>query len=228
MLKKKGYCQEMRSKTPHKAIQEAIKIILPEVIVEKTLPEINRVADIAYLPKKIVYEIQYSPISLQEVQKRTRDYASLGFTVIWILHDHNFNNKTVTPAELYLRKNLSYYTSITPYGHGFFYDQLEFFQGNQRVYKGAPYILKNLLPKIVTKTHRIFPKSLQDKLKQNPLYLPGDLADILMSTKEFKRVKQLEKVFCPTPTLKTGFIKVFEYLLKKSTGPMHSSSLHIP
>ncbi|QVL57801.1 MAG: hypothetical protein KFB93_01620 [Simkaniaceae bacterium] len=218
----------MRSKTPHKAIQKAIKIILPEVILEKSFPEICRIADIAYLQEKIIFEIQYSPITLLEVRKRNQDYASIGFTVIWILHDHTFNKKTLTPAELYLRKNLSYYTSITPYGHGFFYDQLEFFQGNQRVYKGKPHTLKNFLPKSPTKIPRKLPKSLKEKLSKAPLYLSGDLSDLLMDPKELKRAKELEKTFCPTPTLKTVIIKIFEYLLKRSAGPRRSSSLHNP
>lgn len=219
MLKKTPYCQDMNLKTPHQAIQKAIKTTLPQVILEKSFPEIHRIADVVYPPQKIIYEIQYSPISLEEVQKRNRDYATLGYTVIWILHDHHFNKKILSSAELYLRKNLSYYTSITAYGHGFFYDQLEFFHGNKRIYKGTPQILKNLLPQKLFKLPYNFPKTLKRKAKKTSFYLSGDLIDTLIKTKNFKQIKELEKSFCPQRSLKTNFIKIFEYLLKKSAGP---------
>lgn len=208
----------MNLKTPHQAIQKTIKTALPEVVLEKFFPEIHRVADVVYPSKKIIYEIQYSPISLEEVRKRNRDYMTLGYAVIWILHDHHFNQKNLCPAELYLRKNLSYYTSITAYGHGFFYDQLEFFYGNKRIYKGTPQLLKNLSPKKLFKLPYNFPKTLKKKAKKNAFYLPGDLIDTLMETKNFKHIKKLEKSFCTQRSLKTDFIKFFEYLLKKNAG----------
>lgn len=217
----------MNLKTPHLAIQKAIKTALPEVILEKSFPEIHRVADVVYPPKKIIYEIQYSPISLKEVQQRNRDYTTLGYRVVWMLHDHHFNNKNLCSAELYLRKNLSYYTSITAYGHGFFYDQLEFFHGNKRIYKGTPHILKNLLPKKLFKLPYNFPKSLKKKAKKNAFYLSGDLIDTLIQTKNLKHIKELEKSFCTKRSLKADFIKIFEYLLKKNAGPRGlSKSIH--
>ncbi len=209
----------MNLKTPHQAIQKAIKTALPQVILEKSFPEIHRIADVVYPPKKIIYEIQYSPISLKEVQKRNRDYAALGYTVIWILHDHHFNKKNLSSAELYLRKNLSYYTSITAFGHGFFYDQLEFFYGNKRVYKGTPQILKNLLPQKLFKLPYNFPQTLKKKAKKNSFYLSGDLIDTVIKAKNFKQIKELEKSFLPQKSLKTGLIKIFEYVLKKNAGP---------
>ncbi|MEM8728221.1 MAG: competence protein CoiA family protein, partial [Chlamydiota bacterium] len=87
----------MHPKTPHQAVQRAIGTALPQVILEKSFPEIHRIADVVYPPKKIIYEIQYSPITLKEVQQRNRDYATLGYTVIWILHDRHFNRKILSP-----------------------------------------------------------------------------------------------------------------------------------
>ncbi len=215
----------MRSKTPHKTIQKILTTFLPEAKLEISFPQINRIADVVYFPKKIIFEVQCSPISLQEVQKRNRDYGSIGYTVIWILHDHHFNKKTLSYAELYLRKNLSYYTSITTYGHGFFYDQLEFFQGSQRVYRSRPLILKNFLPQTLKKIPRYFPKSLQEKLKRSPFYLYGDMTDALINQK-LGPIKQLEKAFAPTT--KPWLTRAFEYLLMKSSGPEYSSALHKP
>ncbi len=46
--------------------------------------EIGQRADI-YLPKEgIIFEIQISKITPSEIQRRTRNYESLGFRVIWI------------------------------------------------------------------------------------------------------------------------------------------------
>lgn len=216
----------MRLKSPHKAIQKALIASLPGAKLETSFPKINRIADVVYFPKKIIFEVQCSPISLQEVQKRNRDYASLGYTVIWVLHDRHYNKGVLSPAELYLRKNLSYYTSITPFGHGFFYDQLEFFQGNKRIYRGKPHNLKNFLPQTLKKIPRPFPKSLQEKLSKLPLYLQGDVTDTLIITKGGKVAKQLERTF--SSPHKGWLINYFEHLLKKNSGPECSSFSHKP
>ena len=88
----------------HLAIQKVLSKSLPGSRLEHRFPSIGRVADVVYFPKKIIFEVQCSPISLKEVQKRNRDYLSLGFTVIWILHDRHYNKKTLSLAERACRK----------------------------------------------------------------------------------------------------------------------------
>lgn len=105
---------------------------------------IQRIDDVVNPPEGIVYEIQHSPISLKEAQCRNCDYRSLGYA------------KNLSLAELYLRHHLSYHTSITSDGHGFFYDQLEFFDENQRFYQEVPATLVSpLLQKIPQLSQRL-------------------------------------------------------------------------
>ncbi|MCB1106969.1 MAG: hypothetical protein KDK76_02615 [Chlamydiia bacterium] len=206
----------------HRAIQKVMVEHLPEAVTEHRFPSIQRIADVVYFPKKIIFEVQCSPISLGEVQRRNRDYSSLGFTVIWILHDRIYNKKIITPAELYLRQNLSYYTSITPFGHGFFYDQLDFFKEMERVYQSAPYLLKDLLPRPLTKTPLLFPR----KLKRRPFYLPGDATDLLIKENLGKWAWKIERKLFQKWTLKKIMNELLHSLLYSQAAPKNVLSSH--
>lgn len=214
----------MRRKTSHAAIQNFIKEALPGTQLEKNFTEIGRIADVVYFPKKIIYEVQCSSIDLQEVIKRNRDYKSIGFHVIWILHDRHFNKTFVPPAELYLRKRGAYYTSLTPQGYGFFYDQLDFFDGALRVYKGNPLILKNFLPTKISSIPYSYPNFLKTRLQHQPYALTGDL----MSTLDLKEVKKLEKLYTPKHPMKEWLSKHWNALLMRNAGPDVQLSKHIP
>jgi competence CoiA-like predicted nuclease len=101
----------------HQQIQHHLKSLIPSLELEKRLG--NRIADAAWEQRKIVFEVQYSPISLEEAKDRTKAYKSLGYTVVWLLHDREFNQPKPSPGEIYLRKRaISYFTD----GHQF-YDQ---------------------------------------------------------------------------------------------------------
>ncbi len=120
--------------------------------IEQPFPEIQRIADIALWDKRIAIEIQVSPISLEEVQARLQDYHSIGWRMVWILHERSFNRKSVSPAEHYLRTHaICYFTNLTRHGTGFFYDQFELLRDGTRYFKGhklpvIPYKLA-LIPK---------------------------------------------------------------------------------
>ncbi|MBS0654799.1 MAG: hypothetical protein JSR46_03395 [Verrucomicrobia bacterium] len=74
--------------------------------------EIKRIADIACYEQKIIIEVQCSPISAREVAERCRDYESIGWRVIWILHEKTFGRPFPTEAELFLEERTHYYTNI--------------------------------------------------------------------------------------------------------------------
>ena len=214
----------------HLTIQKSLLSFLPQGKLEHHFPSINRIADVVLLSQKIIFEIQCSPISLEEVQNRIRDYESLGFKVIWILHHHKFNLEIASPAEIYLRRHLSYFTSITRYGHGFFYDQLEFFDGLRRVYKGPPLILENFLPSSLARIPQTFPKILKEKLVHTPFYLPGDLTDHLLKKPGSNWAQILEKNYSPTLLKKSLalFRDFFLYLLNLNASRQHPFSAHTP
>ncbi|OGN55447.1 MAG: hypothetical protein A2796_00065 [Chlamydiae bacterium RIFCSPHIGHO2_01_FULL_44_39] len=107
------------------------------VELEKPFLEINRIADACLHRKglKIVIEVQCSPMSAKEAAKRIRDYASLGYAVIWLLDDQRYNKKFLRPEEKFLREHLSYYMSIRK---EIVYDQFEILDSKKRIKKGKP------------------------------------------------------------------------------------------
>lgn len=116
----------------HQQIQRHLKNQIPSLELEKNLGK--RRADAVWEERKIVFEIQLSPISLQEVLGRCKDYSSHGYQIVWILHEGVFNGHKVSPAERYLRK--SYPTYFT--NGWMIYDQLEVVSGQRRLFQGEP------------------------------------------------------------------------------------------
>ncbi|MCB1082949.1 MAG: hypothetical protein KDK61_01450 [Simkania sp.] len=136
-----SFCRQSGKTETHLTIQKNILQSLPEgqAVLEKRFPTINRVADVVWEAKKRIFEVQCSPISLQEVKERMADYAAEGYEVIWVLHDYRFNRKRLSAAENYLRPSHAFFTSINAKGRGFFYDQYEIFSSGIRVEKGPPH-----------------------------------------------------------------------------------------
>ncbi len=140
----KGKSQE------HVAVQRALVAALPigEAQQERAFPAISRVADVVWLPRRVVFEVQCSPISLREVLSRSEEYASQGFQVVWVLHEKNFNRDHLSPSEIFLRGQRSYFTNIDHLGRGEVYDQTEKIVFNRRYFKGEAYRVDiQLLPK---------------------------------------------------------------------------------
>jgi len=131
-------CRQSKKNSVHLEIQKALIQSLPpgESYLEKRFPSINRIADVVWEPKKQIFEVQCSPISLKEVKSRMEDYAAVGYSVTWILHDNRFNRKKLSAAEYYLRPSHAFFTSIGKQGKGIFYDQYEVFSLAKRIKKG--------------------------------------------------------------------------------------------
>lgn len=139
-LKAPPSCKQHQKGEIHLKLQLHLQTLLADEDprLEFRFPQIDRIADVACLKSKKIFEIQYSPISFEEAQKRTQDYESLGFQVIWVLHDHQFNKRKLSPAESYLRTKLCYFTDFDKQERGIIYDQLETVHGNRRVFRGPP------------------------------------------------------------------------------------------
>lgn len=95
--------------------------MLPEVKLELRFPTISRIADAAWEKEKIVFEIQCSPITAEELKSRNQDYKSLGWTPIWIFHEDRYNKRHLTAAEWAVRREAHYFTDIDEEGEGSFY-----------------------------------------------------------------------------------------------------------
>jgi len=117
----------------------AIKAMFPEgaVILEQRFK--GHIADIYWPEKKIVFEVQCSPIAYEPAKKRTEDLEKLGLTVIWILHQKTFNKKHLSPSEIYfVTKRCSLYTNISQAGDGWVFDQEEVISDCMRLKKSPP------------------------------------------------------------------------------------------
>jgi competence protein CoiA len=111
----------------HLQVQWAIFNQLPdgEAALEYRLPSIRRIADVAWLSKKLVFEVQCASISAKEIAERNRDYACMGWQVVWILHDRRYNQRFLSAAEAYLAPFSHYFSNIDDQGNGMIYDQLD-------------------------------------------------------------------------------------------------------
>ncbi|HEY2810112.1 MAG TPA: competence protein CoiA family protein [Rhabdochlamydiaceae bacterium] len=149
----------------------------PQARMERPFPEINRIADVAWEERKVIFEIQCSPISLAEVQGRCADYRSLGWEIIWILSDKQYNRRTLSAAEVYLRGQTSYFSEWKDLKQNRIYDQNEILKGFYRIYKSAKIEID---PVQVTQHMRTLPPfalphCLQERWQRWPLRVEGDL-----------------------------------------------------
>lgn len=137
-IESKKKCRLAQKGLIHLHVQKFLVHLLEgeEAVMEKFFPEKKRVADVACMKTKKVFEVQYSPISFEEVRQRCADYEDLGFQVIWILHIHQFNKKKMTQAELFLRSKNCYFSNMDAKGSGIIFDQREKLHGSRRKYWG--------------------------------------------------------------------------------------------
>lgn len=178
-------CRQHEKSEEH--IQLQLKILdligAEDAHIEYPFSAIRRVADVAWTTKKIVFEIQCSPISLEEAQCRTLDYASLGYQVIWILHENRFNQKNLSAAENFLRNIPCYFTDIDKSGFGTVYDQFEVIKKNKRLFKGPPLIVSiekfSQIPSVAS-SDLMLPETVQIRLVKWKCFMEGDLLHRLL------------------------------------------------
>lgn len=84
-------CRQNGKSPTHLKIQEILAQQFPSSIIENPFPEISRIADLFCPLQKMVIEVQCSFLSVEEIESRNRDYASLGLFVLWIFHEKRFS-----------------------------------------------------------------------------------------------------------------------------------------
>ncbi len=141
--------------------------------IERPFLNISRVADLCWENEKIVFEVQCSPLSETEAQKRTEDYRSQGYEAVWLLDDKRYNGRILRPAEAYLRRQATYYLRLKPGLFSEYYDQFEVFSEGRRTKKGRK------LPIDLQKVRRKFPiqkETFPQQIVQmgSPIYFLGD------------------------------------------------------
>ncbi len=172
-------CRQHQKSLEHLQLQlKLFELIGPDAQIECPFPDIRRIADVAWHSKKIVFEIQRSPIPLEEAQSRNGDYQTAGYHVIWILHDKQFNKATLSAAESHLRTTPCYFTNIDKTGNGIIYDQFEVIKGIRRLFKGPPLKItptKILSMPSIAAPDIALPHLLLDRLANWKCYAAGDL-----------------------------------------------------
>jgi competence protein CoiA len=172
----------------HLQIQCYLSQLLPlgEAFVEHRFPQIGRIADVAWVSRGLIFEIQCSPISSEEIAARNRDYGSLGYQVIWILHDSQFNRRRLSAAEMELEGGIHYFSNMDAEGRGIIYDQFDVKQEGRRVKKLTPLPVDLSQPKSISKP----------VLRATwPLHFAGDLIDMSDSSAYYQQMMTLRVHF---------------------------------
>lgn len=172
-------CRQNGKSLIHLQVQCAIRDRLPdgECQLERRFPQIGRIADAAWETQKIVFEVQCSDITAQEIQERNNDYAKLGYHVVWILHDHRYNRWRMTAAEYLLLGSTHYYTNIGVDGVGIIYDQHASVRGGVKLYRSEPFPIDVSKPSEVDRIFSDEPLFLRKRLQKWNLQFSGDLLD---------------------------------------------------
>lgn len=172
-------CRQSGKSLLHLSIQLYFQRLLSKELcrLEHPFPQIGRIADVAWPQEKLIFEIQCSPISITEVEKRNRDYGLLGYQVVWILHDKRFNKRRLSPAENYLSSHPHYYTNIDHQGKGMIYDQYAHDENFLRKRK-LPSLPVDIASPIRSLAAKQFPRHiLKKREKEWQLAFAGDLYD---------------------------------------------------
>ena len=126
-LEPTSFCRQHQKGPVHLQLQSYFLQQLPkgDCQLEYSFPSIRRIADVAWLSQKIVFEIQFSPITSEELLARNQDYQKMGWKVVWILHDQRYNQVRLSAAEIALRSSPHFFSNMDHQGVGMIYDQFD-------------------------------------------------------------------------------------------------------
>jgi competence protein CoiA len=168
----------------HNALQKHIVDLLWQfpVEMEKRFSSIDRIGDVVWEEKKLVFEIQCSPMSRQEMLERTQAYRSLGYQVVWILHERSYNQYKLTALEGSILEIPHYFSNFTPGGEGMIYDQCCFISKGARVktFHRIPVDLSHPEPITPPMKLNTCPRLMEVKRRLNhwPIYFENDLVSL--------------------------------------------------
>jgi competence protein CoiA len=192
-------CRQHGKTLPHLQTQSYLQGLLgSECYLEHRFPKINRIADVYWASEKIIFEIQCSGITAEEVRNRNKDYESLGLHVVWIFHEHRFNRRLVTAAEGCLREHPYYFTNIDETGAGTIYQQFDTIDKGHRKNQLGPLAIDVTAPRRLA--DRVPIRFAQKRYERYSLYFAGDLTDLSVNnpTHEYVvRVQALERMEQP-------------------------------
>lgn len=181
-------CRLNAKSMTHIMVQAYLQSLLPEgeAELEYRFSAINRIADVAWITKKIVFEVQCSPITADEIKTRNADYASVGYQVIWLLHDSRYNQYRLSAAEDALRSWPHYYTDMNAEGEGGIYDQHAFVVKGLRKERLQKQTVDLSIPQSMDIKNEFnqmdvkLPRFLSERMHCWPMYFGGDCIDLYL------------------------------------------------
>jgi competence protein CoiA len=216
----------------HLMVQHHLKSLLTDVELECRFPSIHRIADVAWHSRKLIFEIQCSPISAEEIKNRTFNYQSIGYQVVWIFHDQRFNQEKLSSAEDAVQSVSHYFTNMNAQGKGEIYDQLSFINKRVRRLRLPPLsvdLSSPLLKPLKTSSSYLkldfahflreseLPHELLNRFNQWPIFFKGDLMDRLQSESEEEllrlKLKEALEIYSQSGGEVSLFKKVGNYFI---------------
>lgn len=219
-------CRQSGKSLEHLQVQRHLQdVFKSECKLEQRFPSINRIADVVWEPKKIIFEIQCSSITAREIEERNRDYYSLGYRVIWILHDRLYNRTRLTAAEYFLQEHPHYFTDINSEGKGYIYDSWNVVEKGKKIVtlgKREIKIVSYCDCQASLFTNKNYPKWLLKRMQSWPIYFSGDYLDYILTSDTDQiniflldmayKTKGMNEDFCPQGGLWNKLQKVMYFI----------------
>lgn len=202
-LERSAECRQHGKGEIHLLLQMHLKKLLGEVDcrLEMRFDGIQRIADVVWLSKKLVFEIQCSPISPVEIRGRNAAYAREGYQVVWILHDQRYNQWKLSGAEQTLQQYPHYFTNMDRHGMGMIYDQWAMLIHGRRVKRSLRYPVDLTQPKPWKKAF----------YRNWPLHFAGDMIDLGALGQA-----RIVEAYSLWTSVKSTYRALFQYCLEKA------------
>lgn len=174
----------MGKSTEHFLIQQQICQLLPsqQIHLEWSFPAIKRRADVFWAKENIVFEIQCSPLTFEDIQQRSADYKRLALQVVWLFDKRLFG----APRPSELMRNLGKYPH-------YFFDERGFFDRLVLFGCRKAFFLEHDLKISLEKPQPMYSKKTRSltlaSRTQRSLYFAGDFFDLYQNNPE--RLHQL-------------------------------------
>ena len=191
-----GSCRQSGKSLVHLQVQwHLLELLDQSAALEVRFPAIHRIADVVWEKQKLIFEVQCSPITAEEVLARNRDYARLGYAVVWILHTRRFNRKRYTAAEKALQDSAHYFTNISLKGEGMIFDQYSLFDKGWRRSVIGPLPIDLSFP--IPSSQKTAPAPIAHRLRHWSHAFKGDLIDLFLSDQASALMEHLNQLEPP-------------------------------
>jgi len=157
-IQRNSSCSLHKKSFAHIQLQRFITSLLgDDATEERPFKEISRIADVAWEQKKIIFEVQCSSISYEEIAGRMKDYHSIGWRVVFLFHDIRFQK---SPCPLH--------------PHYFFHETMIY---DRYAHLKIPILISLIDKREGTKAEKELPLPIQERIEKWDLFTKGDLID---------------------------------------------------